>query len=87
MDPLENADLLTEVIRALVDRPEDVRVSERRQEDASHFTIFVSPEDRGKVIGRSGAIMRALRILFGRIGAVEGKKIFLNVAGDTRMGT
>jgi uncharacterized protein len=85
MDPLENDELLTEVIRALVDQPEKVKVAERRSNGHSHLTIEVEPQDRGKVIGREGKTMNALRILFGRIGAAEGRKIFLRVHGDTRV--
>jgi predicted RNA-binding protein YlqC (UPF0109 family) len=84
MDPMVEQDLLTEVIRALVDNPHAVRVYERRANGASHMRIEVDARDRGKVIGKSGTTMRALRVLFGRIAAVEGRKIYLHVEGDDR---
>jgi predicted RNA-binding protein YlqC (UPF0109 family) len=84
MDPMEEQELLTEVVRALVDNPHVVQVHERRSNGASHMIICVDAQDRGKVIGRSGATMRAMRVLFGRIAAVEGRKIFLHVEGDER---
>jgi predicted RNA-binding protein YlqC (UPF0109 family) len=77
--PLEEKILLLELVRALVDSPEAARVDEQRTRDVSHMLIRVSPGDRGKVIGRSGATVTALRVLFGRIGAVEGRKIFIRV--------
>jgi len=68
-----------------VDKPEVVRVAETRRNGSSHMTIEVDAGDRGKVIGREGKTMRALRVLFGRIAAVEGRKIFLRIDGDTRI--
>jgi len=84
MDPMIEQDLLMEVIRALVDNPHSVQVHERRVNGESHMNICVDAKDRGKVIGKSGTTMRALRVLFGRIAAVEGRKIFLHVEGDDR---
>ena len=79
MDPMEERDLLTEMVRALVDKPKDVVVDERIHGDDSHMTVHVHPRDRGKVIGKRGATVQALRTLFGRIAAVEGRKIFIQV--------
>jgi predicted RNA-binding protein YlqC (UPF0109 family) len=84
MDPMEEQELLTEVVRALVDNPHTVQVQEQRANGASHMKIIVDARDRGKVIGRSGTTMRALRVLFGRIAAVEGRKIYLHIEGDDR---
>ena len=79
MDPMEERDLLTELVRALVDVPHAVRVEESRREDESRMVIHVHPSDRGKVIGKRGSIVQALRVLFGRMAAVEGRKIFIAV--------
>jgi len=85
MDPLENSELLTELVRALVDHPHAVSVSEKQKNGTeSHMLISVHRNDRGKVIGRNGTTVKALRVLFGRIAAVEGRKIFLRVEGDSR---
>lgn len=77
--PLEDRVLLMELVRALVDEPEVVRVDETRQDDQSTLTIRVAPQDRGKVIGSKGVTVSAIRVLFGRIAAVEGRKIFIHV--------
>ncbi len=53
--------LLEYVVRGLVDHPEAVRVEEA--EDGGLVRVQVAPEDRGKVIGRSGRVIQALRTL------------------------
>ena len=74
--------LLADVIRALVDAPQAVRVREHRRYDETHLTIDVSPADRGKIIGKGGTTVQSLRVLFGRIAAAKGhgQKIFIHLA-------
>jgi len=86
MDPMEDRDLLVEMVRALVDKPHEVRVDEQRRGEDSHMTVHVNPGDRGKVIGKRGTTIQSLRVLFGRIAAVEKRKIFIQVdeANDAR---
>jgi predicted RNA-binding protein YlqC (UPF0109 family) len=56
-------DFVETAARALVDRPEQVRVREHRKDDAVRLELSVSADDRGKVIGRKGATIEALRML------------------------
>jgi predicted RNA-binding protein YlqC (UPF0109 family) len=56
-------DFVETAARCLVDRPAEVRVHERHTDDVVRLELSVSPEDRGKVIGRKGATVEALRIL------------------------
>jgi predicted RNA-binding protein YlqC (UPF0109 family) len=84
MDPLENDDLLTEIVRALVDNPQAVRVTETKDNGVSRLKIFVDPKDQGKVIGKEGKTIGAMRVLFGRIGAVDKRRIYIEMNGDHR---
>ena len=53
---------LVEVLaKALVDRPEEVNVTERRENGETVLELRVAPSDMGKVIGRQGRIARAIR--------------------------
>ncbi len=49
--------------RNLVDRPEEVRVRERDEESGTVLEISVAPEDVGKIIGRQGRVIQAIRVL------------------------
>ena len=53
---------LVEVLaKALVDHPEEVNVTERRENGETVLELRVAPSDMGKVIARQGRIARAIR--------------------------
>lgn len=54
---------LTTVVRALVDRPDEVKVGSYRRGGSTILSLDVAPEDVGQVIGRQGRTARALRTL------------------------
>lgn len=51
------------IVRALVDDVEAVDVREVKREGATLIEIRVAPGDMGKIIGRQGRTVRALRAL------------------------
>ena len=53
--------LVEMIAKALVDRPQDVKVSESTGDTGMLITLQVSKDDMGKVIGKQGRIARALR--------------------------
>lgn len=83
--PLEDADLLTEMVRALVDHPEAVRVDEQTTDTTVMLVVHTAASDRGKVIGKNGLTISAIRTYFGRVTAIEGKRVFIEVA-DSKPG-
>lgn len=56
-------DTLIFLVSQIVDHPEEVTVEEKQDGETLVLTIHVHPEDMGKVIGKSGRIIRALRDL------------------------
>lgn len=56
-------ELLETMIRALVDIPEEVKVSEITGEQTTVFELVVAKEDLGKVIGKQGKTAKALRTI------------------------
>lgn len=79
--PLEDKALLVEVARALVDYPEDVEVMETSRGDNHILMLYVRAEDRGKVIGKRGRTISSLRQLFTSIGAVDGRRLVVEIEG------
>ena len=51
------------IVKALVDEPESVDVRSTDREGTTLIEVRVSPGDMGKVIGRQGRTIRALRSL------------------------
>jgi predicted RNA-binding protein YlqC (UPF0109 family) len=74
------AEFLLEIARRLVDDPGAVSVEELERDGESVLRLTVAEADRGKVIGRQGRIVRALRTLIRAGGAREGKRYQLEIA-------
>jgi predicted RNA-binding protein YlqC (UPF0109 family) len=72
-------DLLEEIARALVDHPEDVRVTEVEGEQTTVLELRVHNEDLGKVIGRQGRTARAIRTLLAAAGMKVQKRFVLEI--------
>ena len=56
-------DLITYIARALVDKPDDVFVTEIEGEQTSVIELKVAKDDLGKVIGKQGRTARAMRTI------------------------
>jgi len=56
-------ELVEHVVMQLVHDPENVAVSVTHEEDLCTITIKVSERDRGRLIGRRGQTIRAIRTL------------------------
>lgn len=65
MDSVENiASLVETLVAPLVDYPDDLEVTAEEAEDGTILAeIRVNPEDAGKVIGRQGRVIKAVRTL------------------------
>lgn len=55
--------VLLALVTELVDHPDDVVVDERAEGEQVLLTLTVHPSDMGKIIGKSGRIIRAIRDL------------------------
>jgi len=63
-------ELIEFIAKAIVDKPEEVRVTEETTEDGVVLKLQVAPEDTGKVIGKEGRIAKAMRTLL-RVAAIR----------------
>jgi uncharacterized protein len=74
------AELVAELARRLVDEPDAVRVEKFEEEDGTLvLELYVAEGDVGKVIGRQGRLVRALRTIV-RAGGVEaGRRVQLEI--------
>ena len=60
---MEMKNLIEYISKALVDKPEDVIVTEIEGEQTSVIELKVAKEDLGKVIGKQGRTARAMRTI------------------------
>ena len=73
------AALVEYLARRLVDDPESVHVDEVERDGDLVLQLRVAPEDVGKVIGRSGRMVRALRTVVRATGARENRRVLLEI--------
>lgn len=72
-------DLVEFLARALVDHPEEVRVSEIAGEQTVVLELRVAKDDLGKVIGKQGRTVKAMRALISAASAKLRKRADLEI--------
>ena len=75
------AELLAYLARELVDEPDAVRVDAEERVGALVLVLHVAPGDVGKVIGRGGRIVRALRTVVRASAVRDGRRVLVEIAG------
>jgi hypothetical protein len=73
-------DLVEYLARALVDRPDEVVVEEFEEDDGTVvFEVTVADDDVGKVIGRNGRTVNALRTVIRAAAVRENRRVLVDV--------
>ena len=72
-------ELLTYIVRSLVDKPDEVSVEEREGSGETVFEVRVADGDMGKVIGRQGRVVKEIRVLMKAVAQRKGKKVSVEV--------
>ncbi len=77
-------DLVEFIVRALVDQPEAVQVREVTKDRVAIIELRVAPDDIGKVIGKQGRIVKALRTVVKAAAVQSGQRVLVELANETR---
>ncbi|MBW1701772.1 MAG: KH domain-containing protein [Deltaproteobacteria bacterium] len=72
-------DLIAYIAKALVDKPEEVAVTEIEGEQTSVLELKVAKEDLGKVIGKQGRTARAMRTILSAASTKIKKRSVLEI--------
>ena len=72
-------DLVAFIAASIVDEPDKVLVSEVEGERAVVFEVRVAPDDMGKIIGKKGRVIHAVRSLVQAAAAKEGKRAAVEI--------
>jgi len=72
-------DLIAYIAKALVDRPEEVVVREIEGQQTFVIELKVAQEDIGKIIGKQGHTVRAMRTILGAASAKLNKRSVLEI--------
>jgi len=76
---MEMKELITYIAKALVDKPEEVVVTEIEGEQTSVIELKVAKEDLGKVIGKQGRTARAMRTILSAASTKIKKRSVLEI--------
>lgn len=67
------------VIKALVEKPEDVKIVRTVDEMGVLMTLDVNKDDMGKIIGREGNTAKAIRTLLRVVGMKNNARVNLKI--------
>ena len=71
--------ILESIAKSLVDAPNEVTITEIDGEKTIIFELRCNAKDVGKIIGKSGKTVGAMRTLMNSIAAKQGRKAMLEV--------
>jgi len=71
--------ILESIAKSLVDAPSEVKITEIDGEKTVIFELRCNAKDIGKIIGKSGKTVGAMRTLLNSIAAKQGRKAMLEV--------
>ncbi len=72
-------ELISFVVKKLVDHPDEVDVAEVAGERTTVFELRVNQEDLGKVIGKGGKTARALRTVLSAASVSSDRRVLLEI--------
>jgi predicted RNA-binding protein YlqC (UPF0109 family) len=75
----QDQQFLDYVVKALADKPEDVKINRTIDEMGVLLTLSVNKDDMGKVIGRSGATAKAIRTILRVVGMKNDARVNLKI--------
>lgn len=72
-------EMITTVVKALVEHPEEVVVKPIEGDGTIVFEVQVNPDDAGKVIGKKGRTINALRTVVRSTTLLGSKKVMMEL--------
>ncbi len=72
-------DLVIQIVKNLVDNPDEVDAREVEGEQTTIIEITTNPDDIGKVIGRRGRTIKSIRTLVNAAAVRQGKRVTVEI--------
>ncbi|MBN2407578.1 MAG: KH domain-containing protein [Elusimicrobia bacterium] len=72
-------DLVIEIVKNIVDHPDEVNAREVEGEQTTIIEISTNAEDIGKVIGKKGRTIKAVRTLVNAAAVRKGKRVSVEI--------
>lgn len=76
-------DILQFILKNITTVPDDVKIEEQQEEgDTTNYLITVNPVDVGRIIGKEGKIIKAIRTIMRVIAIKRGVHIRISVVSE-----
>ena len=72
-------DLAQFLVKNLADHPDQASVQDSESEGGVTLKLVVAEEDKGKIIGKKGKVIKAIRALVSAAGAKSQKKAVVDI--------
>lgn len=72
-------ELVEFVVKAMVDHPDEVTVSQKQEESGLVLELKVAPTDLGRVIGKHGRTAKAIRTVLNSASTKRKQKVSLEI--------
>ena len=77
-------DLVDFIVKNIVSDPKKVKVKEEADGPQQIVSLSVASEDMGRIIGKSGRIIKAIRTLLKIKAIKEGNRVYLNLLEENK---
>lgn len=74
--------LVEHLVKSVVEEPDKVEIDEEFDAGTRTFFVHVAPHDVGKVIGKSGRVVTAIRCVVSAVAAKSREKAFVKVVAE-----
>jgi predicted RNA-binding protein YlqC (UPF0109 family) len=81
-DKLAIKELAEYLVKSLAEHPEKVELQEREEDDTVLLELTIAPEDIGRIIGKSGYTINAIRTVLQAAASSRRKRARLEVLGQ-----
>lgn len=74
--------LVEELVKSVVEFPNDIEIDEEESEGSRTFFIRCNPDDVGKVIGKSGRVVSAIRCLVSAVASKSRERAYVKIVTE-----
>lgn len=75
-------DILQFILKNITTVPEDIKIEVQDEEGTSNYIVTVNPTDVGRIIGKEGKIIKAIRTIMRVIAIQRGIHIRISVVSE-----
>jgi hypothetical protein len=75
-------DILQFILKNITTVPDDVKIEVQEEEGTSNYIVTVNPADVGRIIGKEGKVIKAIRTIMRVIAIQRGVHIRISVVSE-----